>query len=134
MSRTSRWVATNPRATRSPRRLTLDFDVTDALSLSWRTEGGSYDTKGRQIEIFGETPITSGSLTGLTYSQIVGGPVPAFPQGQNITARNNVLDFKRSSNGDTSDMTNFETALTAELQVRQWTDADIGHRLQHLLA
>jgi iron complex outermembrane receptor protein len=94
-------------------RLTIDFDVTDALSLSWRTEGGSYDTKGRQIEIFGETPITSGSLTGLTYSQIVGGPVPAFPQGQNITARNNVLDYKRSSNGDSSDMANFETALTA---------------------
>jgi iron complex outermembrane recepter protein len=95
-------------------RLTLDFDVSDALSLSWRTEGGSYDTKGRQVEIFGETPITSGSLTGLTYSQIVAGPVPPFPQGQNSTARNNVLDFKRSSNGDTSEMTNFETALTAE--------------------
>ena len=94
-------------------RLTLDFDVSDALSLSWRTEGGSYDTKGRQIEIFGETPITVGSLAGLTYSQIVGGPVPAFPQGQNLTARNNVLDFKRSSNGDSSDMTNVETALTA---------------------
>lgn len=94
-------------------RLTMDFDVTDALSLSWRTEGGSYDTKGRQIEIFGETPITSGSLTGLTYSQIVGGPVPAFPQGQNLTARNNVLDYKRSSNGDSSDLANFETALTA---------------------
>jgi outer membrane receptor protein involved in Fe transport len=94
-------------------RLTMDFDVTDALSLSWRTEGGSYDTKGRQIEIFGETPITSGSLTGLTYSQIVAGPVPAFPQGQNLTARNNVLDYKRSSNGDSSDLANFETALTA---------------------
>ncbi len=95
-------------------RLTLSFDLNDALSLSWRTEGGSYDTKGRQIEIFGETPITSGSLTGLTYSQIVGGPVPPLPQGQDPSARNNQLDFKRSSNGDASNLSNFETALTAD--------------------
>jgi outer membrane receptor protein involved in Fe transport len=103
-------------------RLTLDFDVSDALSFSWRTEGGKYQNKGRQVEIFGETPITSGPLTGLTYSQIVGGPVPGlppaptFPQGQDPTARNNVLDFMRSSNGDTSDMSNFESGLTADFK------------------
>jgi iron complex outermembrane recepter protein len=95
-------------------RLILAFDATDNFSLTWRTEGGTYDTKGRQIEIFGETPITAGSLAGLTYSQIVGGPIPPLPQGQHPSARNNVIDFKRSSNGDSSDLTNFETALTAE--------------------
>jgi hypothetical protein len=95
-------------------RLTLDFDVSEALSMSWRTEAGSYDTRGRQIEIFGETPVTSGSLAGLTYSQIVGGPVPPFPQGQHPSARNNVIDFQRSSNGDSSDFSTFETALTLD--------------------
>ena len=105
-----------PKRSELAARLTLDFEVNDAFSLSWRTEGGNYDTKGRQIEIFGETPITSGSLTGLTYSQIVGGPVPPLPQGQNPTARNNVLDYKRSSNGDTSDLSNFETGLTADFR------------------
>jgi iron complex outermembrane recepter protein len=95
-------------------RVILAFDPTENLSFSWRSEGGKYDTRGRQIEIFGETPITTGALTGLTYSQIVGGPVPALPQGQNATARNNVLDFVRSSNGDSSDMSNFETALTID--------------------
>ncbi len=92
-------------------RLTLAWKASDALDFTWRVEGGKYNVDGRQIEIFGETPITAGPLTGLTYGQILGG-TPAFPQGQNATARNTVIDYKRSSNGDTSDLQNLETALT----------------------
>src|SRR6185369_2899661 len=93
-------------------RLTVDFDVTDNFDLSWRTETGSYNVRGRQIEIFGETPIATGSLAGLRYSQIVAGPAPALPQGQNSTASNNVIDYTRSSNGDRSKLSNFESAIT----------------------
>jgi iron complex outermembrane recepter protein len=98
-------------------RVTLDLDATDALSFSWRTEAGSYNTRGRQIEIFGETPIAAGALAGLRYSQIVAGPVPALPQGQNGTASNNVIDYQRSSNGDRSNLSNFETAITTQYRI-----------------
>jgi len=92
-------------------RLMLTWDATDSLDFALRIEGGNYDAKGRQIEIFGETPITAGALSGLTYSQIVAG-TPAFPQGQNATARNNTIDYQRSSSGDTSELSNFESGLT----------------------
>jgi outer membrane receptor protein involved in Fe transport len=93
-------------------RLTLDWSIGEKLDVSWRTETGSYNVRGRQIEIFGETPITSGALAGLRYSQIVAGPVPALPQGQSASASNNVIDYQRSSNGDRSKLDNFESALT----------------------
>ena len=93
-------------------RLTLDFEVNDRFDLSLRTETGSYNVRGRQVEIFGETPIVGGPFNGLTYSQIVSG-TPTFPQGQHPSASNNVLDYQRSSNGDSSKLSNFESALTA---------------------
>ncbi len=92
-------------------RLTLAWQASDALDFALRIEGGSYDVTGRQVEIFGETPIATGTLAGLTYSQIMGG-TPALPQGQNATARDNIIDFRRSSQGDSSDLSNFETGLT----------------------
>lgn len=95
-------------------RLTFAWAPTDALSTSLRVEGGRYRTTGRHIEIFGETPITTGALAGLTYSQILAGPVPAFPQGQEPTAANNTIDYRRSSGGDHARITNAEVALTVD--------------------
>lgn len=92
-------------------RFTLDVFATDNFDLSWRIEKGSYNVRGRQIEIFGETPIASGALTGLRYSQIMAG-TPNLGQGQTPTAANNVIDYTRSSNGDRSNLSNFETSLT----------------------
>lgn len=92
-------------------RLTLDVFATDNFDLSWRLEKGSYNVRGRQIEIFGETPIAAGALAGLRYSQIMAG-TPNLGQGQNATAANNVIDYTRSSRGDRSNLSNFETALT----------------------
>jgi outer membrane receptor protein involved in Fe transport len=92
-------------------RFTLDVFATDNFDLSWRIEKGSYNVRGRQIEIFGETPIATGALTGLRYSQIMAG-TPNLGQGQSASASNNVIDYTRSSNGDRSNLSNFETALT----------------------
>jgi iron complex outermembrane recepter protein len=92
-------------------RFTLDVFATDNFDLSWRVEKGSYNTRGRQVEIFGETPIAAGALTGLRYSQIMAG-TPNLGQGQSASAANNVIDYTRSSNGDRSNLSNFETALT----------------------
>lgn len=93
-------------------RITLDGELTDNLNASLRFEMGKFDSDGRQIEIFGETPIPAGSVAGLRYSQVVGGPVPALPQGQSASARNNVIDFVRSSTGDRSNTDSMEAALT----------------------
>jgi iron complex outermembrane recepter protein len=92
-------------------RFTLDVFATDNFDLSWRIEKGSYNVRGRQIEIFGETPIATGALTGLRYSQIMAG-TPNLGQGQNASAANSVIDYTRSSNGDRSNLSNFETSLT----------------------
>jgi iron complex outermembrane recepter protein len=92
-------------------RFTLDVLATDNFDLSWRIEKGSYNVRGRQIEIFGETPIATGTLAGLRYSQIMAG-TPNLGQGQAATAANNVIDYTRSSNGDRSNLSNFETSLT----------------------
>lgn len=102
-------------------RLTFDWDMTDDLSASLRLEGGSYEVEGRQIEIFNETPILptapplppNTAFAGRTYSQIVSG-TPPLGQGQHPSASNNVLDYQRSSNGDSSDLSNFEAALTID--------------------
>ncbi len=93
-------------------RFTVAWQPGEDFSAQLRVEGGNYNTKGRQIEIFGETPISSGTLAGLHYSQIVAGPVPALPQGQHPSASNNVIDYQRSSNGDSSELSNLEGALT----------------------
>ena len=102
-------------------RATFVWEPTDELSAKLRIEGGNYDTDGRQIEIFGETPTTAGPILGLTYSQaLAGAPLPlllyptGLPQGTSTTASNNVIDYRRSSNGDSSDLSNLEVALTLD--------------------
>jgi outer membrane receptor protein involved in Fe transport len=104
-------------------RVTLAWQATDALDFTLRVEGGNYDTVGRQVEIFGETPSGNPAFSGLTYSQIIsGGSLPligrpaGLPQGTSATANNSVIDFQRSSSGDTSDLSNFETGLTANFE------------------
>src|SRR5690606_13823638 len=69
--------------TREPRRndvgarLMLEADLSDALTATLRVEGGKFDSDGRHIEIFGETPITTtGSpFLGATYSQVLAGVI-----------------------------------------------------------
>ena len=58
-------------------RLMLQSDLTDSLIATLRVEGGKFDSDGRQIEIFGETPITrAGSpFLGATYSQALAGVI-----------------------------------------------------------
>jgi iron complex outermembrane receptor protein len=69
--------------TREPRRndvgarLMLEADLSDAFTATLRVEGGKFDSDGRHIEIFGETPITTtGSpFLGATYSQVLAGVI-----------------------------------------------------------
>jgi iron complex outermembrane recepter protein len=93
-------------------RLMFTSDITDALQATLRVEAGEFNSIGRQVEIFGETPIPVGAVAGLRYSQVVGGPVPALPQGQHPSARDNIINGSRSSNGDSSNNDTAEAALT----------------------
>ena len=54
-----------PRRNEVGARVMLAGDFSDALSSTLRVEMGNFDSDGRQIEIFGETPITSGSFATL---------------------------------------------------------------------
>lgn len=89
----------------------VDWDVTDDLELSFKAEHGEFDTVGRNIEIYNESPSTKpGGLTlGRTYAQILS------LLGADPSVLNNIKDDKRSSNGDTSDNSSSTYVLTANL-------------------
>jgi len=100
-------------------RLTFTWSNSEAFDATLRLEGGNFDNTGRHLEIFGETPTTNPAFGGQTYSQIVGGgalPLIGYPtglpQGTQATSRNNVIDYQRSSNGDSSKLDTREFALT----------------------
>jgi outer membrane receptor protein involved in Fe transport len=108
-----------PHRTEFSGRVTLDWHPSETLDSTLRIEGGDFSTRGRQIEIFGETPSGNPAFSGLTYSQIVsGGALPligrptGLPQGTSPSASNNVIDYQRSSQGDTSKLNTREMALT----------------------
>jgi outer membrane receptor protein involved in Fe transport len=108
-----------PQRSETSGRLTLDWKPSERLDSSLRLEAGRFNNVGRQIEIFGETPSANPAFGGLTYSQIAaGGALPlvglpnGLPQGTSASASNNVIDYLRSSQGDTSDLNTKEAGLT----------------------
>lgn len=71
--------AREPRRNDVGARLTLQTDLSDALTATLRVEAGKFDSDGRQIEIFGETPIPNPAspFFGATYSQALAGVIQA---------------------------------------------------------
>jgi len=100
-----------PRRNEVGARVMLAGDFSDALSSTLRVEMGNFDSDGRQIEIFGETPVTAPGLpwTGATYSQalnsLTGNTVPGLT--------NNRIDYVRSSTDENFSNNRYrEAALT----------------------
>ncbi len=100
-----------PRRDEIGARLMLAADLSESLTSSLRVEVGNFDSEGRQVEIFGETPVATAGLpwTGATYGQalnsLTGQAIPGL--------LNNTLDYKRSGTTDsTSDNKSREAALT----------------------
>jgi outer membrane receptor protein involved in Fe transport len=107
-------------------RVMLAADLSDALTATLRLETGDFDTDGRQIEIFGETPITSGPFAALpaqyrTYSGALGyliatnggttAPNPALIPGGLMG--DNQVNYVRSATGENYSNNEFrEAALT----------------------
>lgn len=80
----------------------VDWDVT------LKVEHSTFDTAGRNIEIVDDRPAQAGPFAGLDYAQIL----QLF--GQDASVANNVLDYRRSSNGDESDNEANEFVLTVD--------------------
>jgi iron complex outermembrane recepter protein len=105
-----------PRRNEVAGRITLAADLSEQLTATLRFEAGKFDTDGRQIEIFGETPIPSlptipAGLRGRPYSQAL-----ALLSGV-AAAGNNTIDHVRTSSGDRSNLDTREVALTLDYQL-----------------
>lgn len=93
-------------------------DVTDNLDINVKAEKASFDTTGRNIEIYGEQPSTSlnPAFAGKTYDQIlrfIGNLNPNDLVVVDPSVSNIVKDGKRSGNGDTSNNDSDNYVLTA---------------------
>ncbi len=111
--------------TREPRRndvgarLMLQADLGSSLVATLRVEGGKFDSDGRHIEIFGETPAPAGApIPGATYSQILanviqgGGGTP--PPGLLEPGGPSVNHVRGSSSANYSNNDSREAALTLD--------------------
>lgn len=109
--------------TREPRRndvgarLTLEADLGESLLATLRVEGGKFDSDGRHIEIFGETPVTTtGPFLGATYSQVLAGIIQSGggtpPPGLLEPGGASVNHSRGSSSPNFSNNDSREAALT----------------------
>jgi iron complex outermembrane recepter protein len=75
----------------------LQWDVSDSLTLTLKGEVGEFDVEGRNIEIADDNPAVAGSvIPGLRLSEIY----QLF--GADESVLNTTQDYKRTSNGDNS--------------------------------
>ncbi len=88
----------------------LTWYPTNLLDVTLKLETSSFDVTGRNLEIVDDRPAEVGPFTGLTYSQIL----QVF--GQDESVQNNFQDYRRSSNGDSSDNDVSEFVLTVNYQ------------------
>lgn len=106
-------------------RLILDWAVTDNLDASLKYEHGTFDIKGRQIEIVQDNPSLNPALGGANWSQFL----------SNFGAPASVLDTKkngkRSSNGDFSNNTTDNLTLTINYAMGDYTITSITGGVQY---
>ncbi|WP_101759549.1 TonB-dependent receptor [Oceanicoccus sp. KOV_DT_Chl] len=93
-------------------RLAFALDVNENLDLSLKVEHGEFDVTGRQIEIVNEEP----GANNLTYSQLL---VAGF--GADASVLNNEQDYKRTSNGDSSENETDSITFTANYALGEGT-------------
>lgn len=107
-------------------RLVLRWDVTSNLDATMKYEHGTFDVKGRQIEIVGDQPSLNPALGGANWSQTLA----SFPG-----VSSSVLDVsengKRSSNGDFSENTTDNLTLTVNYAMGEYTLTSITAGLEY---
>ena len=88
-------------------RLTVRWDITEALDATLMYENGTFDVRGRQVEIVGDQPSLNPGLRGANWGQFLRSINPLNARtgadGTPDSVLNNIQDFLRSSNRDSSD-------------------------------
>ncbi|WP_339669921.1 TonB-dependent receptor [Dasania marina] len=111
-------------------RLSLAWDITNDLDAVLKFEHGSFDVKGRQIEIAGDEASLNPALAGANWSDIL----YSLNAGTD-TVPNSVRDIsqnaKRSSNGDFSENTTDNVTLTFNYSVNDYTLTSITSHLEY---
>lgn len=117
-------------------RLTLTWKPTDKLDATLKYERGSFDVKGRQIEIINDQPSTSSVplFAGRTEGQIL--DITAIPPSTvlwnaDASVLNGKQDFKRSSNGDFSNNDTDNATMTINYQLGDHTLTSISSWLSY---
>ena len=106
-------------------RLILDWAVTDNLDAILKYEHGSFDIKGRQIEIVQDNRSLNPALGGANWGQFLsnfGAPLSVLDSKQN---------GKRSSNGDFSNNTTDNLTLTVNYAMDDYTLTSITGGVQY---
>jgi outer membrane receptor protein involved in Fe transport len=88
---------------------TLQWDATEDLRVTLKGEVGSFDVKGRNMEIISDNPSVNPAFGGLNYSEI---QVNVF--GQPEAGLNVKQDEKRTSNGDFSNNDTENVTMTID--------------------
>ena len=78
-------------------RLIMNWNPSDKANVLFKYETGSFDVKGRQIEIITDLPSQNPAFGGLNWGQ-----VSSRLFGQPVSALDNSLNFRRSANEDFS--------------------------------
>ncbi|MBD2858564.1 TonB-dependent receptor [Spongiibacter sp. KMU-158] len=99
--------STGPAYDQGTFRVKTYWDATDQTSITTKLELGSFDSVGRQAEIFNDQPSTSANpvLAGRTQAEILDRSyIPGILDlDVHDSVRNNYQDFKTSSNGNSSE-------------------------------
>ena len=119
-------LADEPERDESTTRVILDWDISDTFNANFKTEIGTYDVVGRQIELleFQASPILPGNPT---WSEFLLGINPLnAATGADITPTSILdteIDFDRAANGDFSDndTENFTLSLNYDLNGYNFT-------------
>ncbi len=96
-----------PRLDEETARLTLAWRPSERFDATLKYEHGTFDAKGRAIEIIHDEPTSRAPFAGLNYAQVLR---DGF--GQDASVMNNRIDYKRSSNGDFSNNDTDAAVLT----------------------
>jgi outer membrane receptor protein involved in Fe transport len=95
---------------------TLQWDATADLRVTLKGEVGSFDVKGRNMEVISDNPSVNPAFGGMNYSEI---QVNVF--GQPEAGLNVKQDQKRTSNGDFSDNDTENVTMTIDYAMGDYT-------------
>lgn len=119
-------------------RFTLRWEASDEIDATFMYENGSFDVRGRQVEIIGDQPSLNPGLGGANWSQFLANPAGINflngLTGADITSSsvlNIAQDFQRSANRDSSDNSTDTVVLTVNYALDDLTLTSVTSMLKY---